>query len=168
MTSIHCLHTRRKGKWYKCKLLHPEPVLSIATSWYPEWFSIPISKTVLFFSELVGFLSKNSGGGLAASHSRITAQIRKPGHGSSPHAWACTDCVLQRLPSPVSNSALWECSCVQSGHTAFTQDFALIKACHMNMQGSKYQERLLAKFIKICEWLCLGTFWQSSSSSPTH
>ena len=31
------------------------------------------------------------------------------------------------------------------------QGFVLIKAYHMNMQESKHQERLLAKFIKICE-----------------
>lgn len=53
MTLIHCLHTRRRGKRYESKLLHPEPVLSTATPRYPEWFSMPISKTVLVFSELV-------------------------------------------------------------------------------------------------------------------
>lgn len=150
MTLIHCPHTWRRGQRYKSKLLHPEPVLSTATPSYSEWFSMTISKTVLVFFQASCFLSKNSGGG--------------------PHKWVCMNFELQYLLSLFSNSHSWECSWVQSGHTAFTQGFALIKALsyHMNMQGIKYQERLLAKFIKICEWLCLGTFWQSSSNSPTH
>lgn len=66
MTLIHCLHTRRGGKQYTSKLLHPKPMLSTATPSYPEQFSTPISKSVLVFLQASGFLSKTSGGGLAA------------------------------------------------------------------------------------------------------
>lgn len=151
MTLIHCLHTLRQSEQCKSKLLHPKPVLSTATASYPEWFSMPISRSIFVSFQASGFLSKNSGGGLAGPHSSITAQMGAPGRGCLPREWAHTDCKLQHLHSPVSNSASWECSCVQPGHTAFAQGFVLIKACHMNIQGSKYQERLLAKFIKICE-----------------
>lgn len=151
MTLIHCLHTQRGGKQYKSKVLHPEPVLSTATPRYPEWFSMPISTILLVFSELVISSQRTLEEELLFLTPSITAQMGGPGHGCSPHAWACMDFELQHPLSPVSNSASWECSCVQSGHTAFTQGFALMKACHMNMQGSKYQERLLAKFVKICE-----------------
>lgn len=102
MTLIHCLHTWKGGKRWKSKLLHPEPVLSAATPSCPEWFSMPIPMTVLVFSRASGFLPKSSGGGFAASHSSITAQMGGPGHGCSPHKWACMDLELQYLLSPVS------------------------------------------------------------------
>lgn len=40
--------------------------------------------------------------------------------------------------------------------TLLLQVFVLIKARDMNMQDSKHHGRLLAKFIRICEWLCRG------------
>lgn len=116
------LHTLRWGKRYRSKPLHPQPVLSIATPSYPEWFNMPISRSVCFFFPSWWLPLKEPCRRTCCSSPQHHCPLgRWPDCGCSPRDWAHTDFELHHLHGPVSNSASQECLHMRPENTAFTR-----------------------------------------------
>lgn len=139
------------------KKTHPQSVLSTETPYYPR--IRPISRSVflffIFFPRVDGFHTECSGEGFRASQPSSVTHL---GWGQTVDAhwvtgahgpWAAASQSVVQLQTLFRG-----CTHACSLETLCSQVFVQIKSLHMNMQESNHQERLLAKFIKFCEWLC--------------
>lgn len=110
---------------------------------------------LIFFPRVDGFHTECSGEGFRASQPSSVTQL---GWGQTVDAhwvmgahgpWAAASQSVVQLQTLFPG-----CTHACSLETLCSQVFVQIKSLHMNMQESNHQERLLAKFIKFCEWLC--------------
>lgn len=122
----------------------------------PGWFTSSISRSVFFsiFPPSWWLPHKE----LWRKIWRFSAQHCHPAGMRTNYGCSLSDGHTQTLScsftecGPASNSVSSLYSCMQPGNCS--QVFVQIKSLHMNMQESNHHGMLLAKFIKICEWLC--------------